>query len=72
MVLKNLVGIQSLNERSIKTNRGAQSALSSPNVGKANSNIESILRDILLGLEGTTPQQMKDEIEELLDYHSSH
>ena len=55
-------------------NRGAQSrSLVSKRMKELqSSNIESISCDILLGLEGTTPQQMKDEIEELLQDYQFH
>ena len=65
-------GIQSL-DASVNQNhnRGAQSRklVRKRMQELQSSNIDSISCDILLGLEGTTPQQMRQEIEELLrDY----
>ena len=68
-------GVQSLNAAVNQNhNRGAQSRSL---IGKRmqelqSSNIENISCDILLGLEGTTPQQMKEEIEELLQNYRFH
>ena len=68
-------GIQSLDAGVNQNhNRGAQSRTL---VGKRMkelqaSDIESISCDILLGLEGTTPEQMKEEIKELLKNYLFH